>query len=156
MTSRELLKDAEDVEGDRAGGASTLPMGIGIRSNDLARHGICPPCRCSERRAICLVGVWYLGGIAVVDVVIVVSVFLAFNCNTPACVKASGASTFLKAGMFASLDRLHPLGGIPPGDLVKYTEQQVYAPDRSTVTLRDNANHTPEGKYLFCTKRLLF
>ena len=29
--ARELLKDAEDVEGDAAGGASTLPIRIGVR-----------------------------------------------------------------------------------------------------------------------------
>ena len=31
MLSRELLKDAEDVEGDRAGGADTVPIRIGIK-----------------------------------------------------------------------------------------------------------------------------
>ena len=31
MLSRELIKDAEDVEGDRAGGADTVPIRLGIR-----------------------------------------------------------------------------------------------------------------------------
>ncbi len=103
MTSRELLKDAEDVEGDRAGGASTLPIGIGVRSTTWLAMEFALLAAVASVVPSAWWGVWYLGGIAVVDVVIVVSVFLAFNCTTPACVKASGASTLLKAGMFASL-----------------------------------------------------
>jgi len=32
MLARELVKDAEDVEGDRASGAATLPIRYGIRA----------------------------------------------------------------------------------------------------------------------------
>jgi geranylgeranylglycerol-phosphate geranylgeranyltransferase len=103
MVSRELLKDAEDVEGDRAGGADTLPIRIGIKKT-------------SELALITAVlavaasfipyfwwGIWYLGGIIVVDVIIIIAALRALGCETPGCVKASNASDFLKAGMFASL-----------------------------------------------------
>ncbi|MCX6696113.1 MAG: digeranylgeranylglyceryl phosphate synthase, partial [Methanoregula sp.] len=48
-------------------------------------------------------GIWYLYGILAVDCVIVASTLLALHCTTPDCVKASGSTTLLKLGMFASL-----------------------------------------------------
>jgi geranylgeranylglycerol-phosphate geranylgeranyltransferase len=103
MLSRELLKDAEDVEGDRAGGADTVPLRIGIKKT-------------SEFALITTVlavvvsfipyfwwGAWYLGGIIAVDIIIIIAALRALNCKTPSCVKASMASSLLKAGMFASL-----------------------------------------------------
>jgi geranylgeranylglycerol-phosphate geranylgeranyltransferase len=103
MLSRELLKDAEDVEGDRAGGADTVPLRIGIKKT-------------SEFALITTVlavaasfipyfwwGAWYLGGIIAVDIIILIAALRGLNCETPACVKASMASSLLKAGMFASL-----------------------------------------------------
>ena len=103
MVSRELLKDAEDVEGDRAGGADTVPIRIGIKKT-------------SEFALITTVlavaasfipyfwwGVWYLGGIIAVDIIIIFAALRGLSCETPACVKASKASILLKAGMFASL-----------------------------------------------------
>ena len=103
MLSRELLKDAEDVEGDRAGGADTVPIRIGIKKT-------------SEFALIATVlavaasfipyfwwGAWYLGGIIAVDIIIILAALRGLNCETPACVKASMASSLLKVGMFASL-----------------------------------------------------
>jgi geranylgeranylglycerol-phosphate geranylgeranyltransferase len=103
MLSRELLKDAEDVEGDRAGGADTVPIRIGIKKT-------------TEFALITTVlavlvsfipylwwGAWYLGGIIAVDIIIIIAALRGLNCETPACVKASMASSLLKAGMFASL-----------------------------------------------------
>jgi geranylgeranylglycerol-phosphate geranylgeranyltransferase len=103
MLSRELLKDAEDIEGDRAGGADTVPIRIGIKKT-------------TEFALITTVfavaasfipyfwwGVWYLGGIITVDIIIILAALRGLNCETPACVKASMASSLLKAGMFASL-----------------------------------------------------
>jgi geranylgeranylglycerol-phosphate geranylgeranyltransferase len=103
MVSRELLKDAEDVEGDSTGGADTVPLRIGIKKT-------------SEFALITTVlavmvsffpyfwwGAWYLGGIIAVDIIIIIAALRGLNCETPACVKASKATSLLKAGMFASL-----------------------------------------------------
>ncbi len=103
MTSRELLKDAEDVEGDAVGGASTLPIRIGVRKTARIALVVVLLAAASSVVPYSWWGVWYLAGILIVDIVLIVSVYRSFTCDTPACVRASGASTFLKAGMFASL-----------------------------------------------------
>jgi geranylgeranylglycerol-phosphate geranylgeranyltransferase len=90
MLSRELLKDAEDIEGDRAGGADTVPIRIGIKKT-------------TEFALITTVfavaasfipyfwwGVWYLGGIITVDIIIILAALRGLNCETPACVKEIG------------------------------------------------------------------
>jgi geranylgeranylglycerol-phosphate geranylgeranyltransferase len=103
MVSRELLKDAEDVEGDRAGGADTLPIRIGIKkTSELALITAILAVAASFIPYFWW-GIWYLGGIIVVDVIIIIAALRALGCETPGCVKASNASDFLKAGMFASL-----------------------------------------------------
>jgi geranylgeranylglycerol-phosphate geranylgeranyltransferase len=103
MVARELLKDAEDIEGDYAGGARTLPMQIGIRTTNrlalvFAVLAIC---------ASLIPGLWwgsrYLVGIGIVDLIIFAAVFRAVSCTTSGCVKLSRATSLLKAGMFASL-----------------------------------------------------
>ncbi|WAC06158.1 MAG: geranylgeranylglycerol-phosphate geranylgeranyltransferase [Methanoregula sp.] len=103
MMARELLKDAEDVKGDAAGGARTLPMNIGIRSTGRIAFS------CGVI-AICvslLPGLWwgsiYVAGIGFVDLFILAGISRVLPCETPACVTASRATTMLKAGMFASL-----------------------------------------------------
>lgn len=104
MTAREILKDAEDVEGDREGGARTLPMVIGVLTS----------CRIAGILASGAVilsllpimpwwDVWYLVMIAVPDLVILVAVISSLGCTTPVCVRDSGATTTLKSGMFAAL-----------------------------------------------------
>ncbi len=103
MTSRELLKDAEDVAGDAVGGASTLPIRIGIRKTTRIALVFALFAAAASVVPSAWWGVWYLAGILLIDIIIIASVFRSFSCDTPACVKASGASTFLKAGMFASL-----------------------------------------------------
>jgi geranylgeranylglycerol-phosphate geranylgeranyltransferase len=105
MISRELVKDAEDVEGDKAGEADTLPIRIGIKKT-------------SQLALICTIpavaasflpyfwwgwGMGYIAGILIVDIIIVVATARSLKCTTPACMKASMASSLLKAGMFVSL-----------------------------------------------------
>jgi geranylgeranylglycerol-phosphate geranylgeranyltransferase len=103
ILARELLKDAEDVEGDRAGGADTLPIRIGVRpAAGLAVASALLAAGASVVPSLWW-GAWYLAGIAVVDCIIVGATLLAFRCDTPACVKASRSTTILKAGMFVSL-----------------------------------------------------
>ncbi len=103
MISRELLKSAEDIEGDAAAGAATVPIRFGIRRTLLF----------SIVAAVCAITasvypvVWwgrpYLAGIAPVDAVILAAVLLPSGCRDPACIRRTKASTLLKLGMFASL-----------------------------------------------------
>jgi geranylgeranylglycerol-phosphate geranylgeranyltransferase len=103
ILSRELLKDAEDVEGDRAGGADTVPLRIGIKKT--AEFALITTVLAVAMSFIPYFwwGAWYLGGIIAVDIIIIIAALRGLNCKTSACVKASMASSLLKAGMFASL-----------------------------------------------------
>jgi len=103
MVSREVLKTAEDVEGDAASGADTVPVRYGVRIAVFL----------SAFFALCAVvgsiypvlwwGIWYLGGILIVDAVILFAAFSPMFCRDPRCVRDTKATSFLKAGMFASL-----------------------------------------------------
>lgn len=104
MLSRELLKDAEDVPGDRAAGARTIPILHGVKKTVVAAYG------CAVGAIVIsllpLVPWWgrpYLAAIAVADLVILVAAFLALRCRTPECVRASRATAILKGGMFLAL-----------------------------------------------------
>jgi len=48
-------------------------------------------------------GIWYLGGILIVDAVILFAAFSPVSCRDPRCVRNTKATSLLKAGMFASL-----------------------------------------------------
>jgi geranylgeranylglycerol-phosphate geranylgeranyltransferase len=102
--ARELLKDAEDVDGDAAGGARTLPMIAGVRRTGIFAFA----CACGAVAVSLLPfgdwwGLFYLAGIAVVDIVILFGAFRGLKCTTPACVRVSRATSILRAGMFAAL-----------------------------------------------------
>ncbi|MCK9277064.1 MAG: geranylgeranylglycerol-phosphate geranylgeranyltransferase [Methanoculleus sp.] len=102
--AREVLKDAEDVDGDAAGGARTLPMIIGIRRAGMLAFA----CACGAVLASILpVGDWwgpfYLAAIAVVDIVILFGASRGLWCTTSDCVRGSGATSILRTGMFAAL-----------------------------------------------------
>jgi len=103
MLARELVKDAEDVEGDRANGAVTLPIRQGIPFT--LYLALC----CAVLGVAASLfpylrwGVWYLCGILLVDAILLAVVLKTVRSTTPEEVKASGASTLLKADMFVSL-----------------------------------------------------
>lgn len=102
--AREVLKDAEDVDGDAAGGARTLPMIIGVRGTGILAFA----CACGAVAASILpVGDWwgpfYLAAIGVVDIVILFGASRGVRCTTPECVRKSQATSILRAGMFAAL-----------------------------------------------------
>ena len=103
ILSRELLKDAEDVEGDRAGGADTVPIRIGIKKTAEFALIITVLAVAASFIPYFWWGAWYLWGIMAVDIIIIIAALRGLNCETPACVKVSMASSLLKAGMFASL-----------------------------------------------------
>ena len=103
-TAREVLKDAEDVDGDAAGGARTLPMIIGIQGTGVVAF----TCACGAVVASVLpVGDWwglfYLIAIGFVDAVILFGASRGLRCRTPNCIRDSGATSILRAGMFAAL-----------------------------------------------------
>jgi geranylgeranylglycerol-phosphate geranylgeranyltransferase len=103
MLSRELVKDAEDLEGDRASGAATIPIRYGIPATmHLALFCVLLGIVASLAPYLWW-GFWYICGILLVDGIILFASIKSVRCITPEGVKASGASTLLKAGMFASL-----------------------------------------------------
>jgi len=103
MLAREIIKDAEDVDGDKASGAITFPIRNGIRPAVLLASG------CGVFSAIASLvpylwwGTWYVLGILFVDALILSACALAIRCTTPEEVRLSRASSVLKAGMFLSL-----------------------------------------------------
>ncbi len=102
--AREVLKDAEDVDGDAAGGARTLPMIVGIRRTGKLAFA----CACGAVLASILPfgdwwGPFYLAGIVVVDIVILIGASRGLSCTTSDCVRESGATSILRTGMFAAL-----------------------------------------------------
>ncbi len=102
--AREVLKDAEDVDGDAAGGARTLPMIIGVRGTGVLAFA----CACGAVAASLVPsgdwwGPFYLAAIAVVDAVILFGAARGVRCTTPACVRESRATSILRGGMFAAL-----------------------------------------------------
>jgi geranylgeranylglycerol-phosphate geranylgeranyltransferase len=103
MLARELLKDAEDIDGDRAGGADTLPIRIGVRKTALLAFVFAVAAVAASALPSLWWGAYYLGAIALVDIVIALAAFRALGCTDPGCVKATGSTSLLKIGMFASL-----------------------------------------------------
>ncbi len=101
--ARELLKDAEDIEGDRLGGARTLPMQLGVRRTAFL----------AVIFVLCAVlfsfvpfltwGVVYLVLIGVVDAFILLVTLRSLKFETPKELTASNCTTYLKYGMFAAL-----------------------------------------------------
>jgi geranylgeranylglycerol-phosphate geranylgeranyltransferase len=103
MLARELVKDGEDVEGDRASGAVTIPIRYGIRATMLLAIFCAILGIVAGFAPYQWWGFWYIGGILPVDAIILAACIKVVRCRTPEEVKTSGSSTLLKAGMFASL-----------------------------------------------------
>jgi geranylgeranylglycerol-phosphate geranylgeranyltransferase len=100
---REILKDAEDVEGDAAGGADTLPIRIGIGPTIWIALGFALLAAIASVVPYLRWGMWYLAGILIVDSIIIVAVVRTLPCKTPACIRKTRSTTLIKAGMFAAL-----------------------------------------------------
>lgn len=103
MLSRELVKDAEDIEGDRASGAVTVPIRYSIRAAAFLALVSAMLASLASFIPFQWWGAMYLGGILIVDCILIAACLKAIGCTTPDAVKSSGASTLLKTGMFASL-----------------------------------------------------
>ena len=103
MLSREILKTAEDVEGDAASGADTIPVRYGVRSAVLLSAVFALCAVAGSIYPVLWWGNWYLGGILIVDSVIIFAAVRPVSCTDSRCIRESGATTLLKAGMFGSL-----------------------------------------------------
>lgn len=104
MTSREILKDAEDIEGDRIGGAHTLPMITGVRTAAVLAFLLALAAVVVSYLPIFpWWGMAYIGAITVADVIILAGAALSLRCSDPACLRASNATGILKNGMFLAL-----------------------------------------------------
>jgi geranylgeranylglycerol-phosphate geranylgeranyltransferase len=101
--ARELLKDAEDVDGDAAGGASTLPIRIGVRKTAYCAFAFTVFSACASIIPFWWWGAPYLLMIGIVDLVLLAAAYRTLSCDTPSCIRNSGAPSLLKYGMFASL-----------------------------------------------------
>jgi geranylgeranylglycerol-phosphate geranylgeranyltransferase len=101
--SRELLKAAEDVEGDREGGARTFPVRYGVRLT--VRLGLLFAAA-GVAASVIPYPAWgpiYLILIAPADMLILGGTLRVIGCTTGDCVRSLRAATLLKAGMFCAL-----------------------------------------------------
>lgn len=103
MLARELWKDAEDVLGDAAGGALTLPVRIGVYPVIRLGFLFLVTAICASLVPFLWWGLPYLAGIAVVDLLVFWTAFRALSCRTPECLKGTRATTLVKYAMFTSL-----------------------------------------------------
>lgn len=104
MTAREVLKDAEDIEGDRAGGARTLPMIVGVdRSVGIAFAFALAAALLSMLPVFRWWGLPYLAAIGLLNAGVLYRSLAVRGCTTPACIRRSGVTATLKKGMFLSL-----------------------------------------------------
>jgi geranylgeranylglycerol-phosphate geranylgeranyltransferase len=101
--SREILKDAEDVTGDTAGGATTLPMAMGIRLATLLAFVIILIATGFSIIPAARWGTGYLLLIFPVDLLILAAGIRTLRCESPECIQKSRATTVIKFGMFAAL-----------------------------------------------------
>jgi len=103
ICARELIKDAEDMPGDQAEGARTLPILYGIRKTVViagfsALLGVVVTLLLYFRW-----GPWYLGGIILVDLLILGGAYRAIRCRTSEDIRLARSSLLIKGGMFTSL-----------------------------------------------------
>lgn len=104
MLSRELLKDAEDVPGDSAAGARTVPIALGVKKTGVAAYACAlGAIAVSFLPVVPWWGPSYLIGIGAADVVILFGAARALMCGTPECVRLSRSTGILKTGMYLAL-----------------------------------------------------
>jgi geranylgeranylglycerol-phosphate geranylgeranyltransferase len=100
---RELLKDAEDVTGDAAGGARTVPLVFGVRRTAALALFVVVIAIWVSLVPFAYWGTGYLLLIAPVDLLALAGVISAIRCRSPDCIKKTRATTLIKVGMYAAL-----------------------------------------------------
>lgn len=101
--ARELLKDAEDIEGDKVGGARTLPMKIGVSKTAVLAVIFILCAILASFVPFLTWGPLYLVLISVVDVFIFLVTVRSLAFRTSADLASSNCTAHLKYGMFAAL-----------------------------------------------------
>lgn len=101
--AREILKAAEDIDGDAAGGARTLPMLLGVQKSG---HLAVVLILCAGAASIFPYTRWgivYLCTIVVIDLFILCAAAKSVRCTIPRDLIAANATGLIKYGMFAAL-----------------------------------------------------
>ena len=101
--ARELVKAAEDVEGDREGGARTFPVRFGVRPTVRLALAFALAGVAASALPYAAWGLPYLALIAPADLLILGGALRAVRCTTGDCVRDARAATLLKAGMYLAL-----------------------------------------------------
>ena len=101
--ARELLKAAEDVEGDREGGARTFPVRFGVRPTVRLALAFAIAGVAASALPYAAWGLTYLALIAPADLLILGGAARAVRCTTGDCVSDVRATSLLKAGMYLAL-----------------------------------------------------
>ena len=102
--ARELLKAAEDVKGDTAGGVVSVPILIGIQRTSFLAFGFAGlAVVVSLLPVIPWWGLTYLLQIGIVDLMILAGTGMVLSCQESECVRKSKATTILKVGMYLAL-----------------------------------------------------
>ncbi|MBR1368917.1 digeranylgeranylglyceryl phosphate synthase [Methanocalculus chunghsingensis] len=101
--AREILKDAEDIDGDALGGATTFPMVAGLQRSVTVAFGCAIIAVMASLIPVLWWGLPYLVGILVLDGAILKSVYSVRRCSTPACVRDLRVTKQLAYLMYAAL-----------------------------------------------------
>jgi len=103
MLARELIKDGEDMPGDTAQGARTLPIVYGLHSSVIIAGGSAVLGVVITLFLTIRWGIVYLAGIIPVDIIILIGALQTIRCKTPQELRKTRSSFLIKMGMFASL-----------------------------------------------------
>jgi geranylgeranylglycerol-phosphate geranylgeranyltransferase len=101
--AREILKDAEDIEGDVAGGAKTLPMIFGVQKSGYIAIILLFFAIAASILPYSRWGVVYLVLIAIIDIFILYAAVKSIRCRTSTELIAAMSTIQIKYGMFAAL-----------------------------------------------------
>jgi geranylgeranylglycerol-phosphate geranylgeranyltransferase len=112
--ARELVKAAEDVEGDREGGARTFPVRFGVRPTVRLALVFALAGMAASALPYAYWGLPYLVLIAPADLLILGAALRAVRCTTGDCVRDARAASLLKAGMYLALAAFAAAALLPP------------------------------------------
>ncbi len=101
--SRELLKDAEDIEGDKKAHAKTLAMLLGVQRSGWVALMLMLLAVAASVLPYFQWGVPYLAAIVVVDIYLLLTARTALSCMSPDDLIRKKTTGYLKGGMFAAV-----------------------------------------------------